>query len=450
MNFIKNKNQPIVFVYQDVKRNNTSTLKYFILFLFVFLIILSLSLFTFLLLQNQDLNLDVKILTKNLNLFEHSDEEKTADNNVSERKYNEYTLSKFISDEINRLGILDIPEGFSVQYEYKGIKFVRTPHKSFSFQQIGILKYFIDLTPKKLLEPGPAAIITFDRDEISPIHGLSSDTIAFASGMYMFFNDDSFNSIKENHFIDNAFATFIHELMHISQFNFVFEELGYEKALETAEKNGYSWVDLVSSSALTRDFADAAGWDYDSEIRDYVLVNKENVRTTEYGKTSIYEDIADSMGAVVTTRFDLVSDSRVVWVLKYLNEDSFTIKNKKLPVYPNSKLVNLEGANFIDTIRQDFAMKYDYVTVSTYYYEEEKSVNNVVNYYENEFKERMWTAVKPISKSNNNIVTYEGEYDSGVRNTYIRIYSYDYIRNGYNISLKGTVIVFVCGFDFGN
>lgn len=448
MNFIKNQNQSISVVYLDEKRKKGSVLKYlFVLFITVVLVS-SVLIFIFFAFNDRNFEFDAEVLTKNFNLFGQQKEENITSNSVQDRKYNEYTLSKFSNEEIDRLGILDIPIGFSVQYEYKGIKFVRTPKKSFTYQQIGLLKYFIDITPTKLLNPGPAAIITFDKGEISPRHNLSDDTIAFASGMYMFFNDISFNSIKNDHFVDNAFATFIHELMHISQFHYVFEELGYEKALELVEKNGYSWVDLVSYSKLTKNFADATEWEYDPQI-GYFLNSDENVLTTDYGKTSIYEDMADTVAAVVTTRFDLVSESRIIWTLNYLQENSVGIKLKKLPVYPNSKLVNLEGANFIDSIKQEYSRKYDYVSVSTFYYDKEKSINEVVSFFETEFDDRSWTVVKPIYKTNtNSVITYEGEFSTGVRNSYIRIYTYDYVGSGYNISLNGTVVVLICGFKF--
>ncbi|MCX8035091.1 MAG: hypothetical protein N3A71_02270 [Candidatus Dojkabacteria bacterium] len=448
MNFVKNQNQPISVVYIDKKRKNSSVLKYLFLIFTIGVLVSSVLIFIFFIFNDKNFDFDAKVLTKNFNLFGEQKEENTPNNNVQDRKYNEYTLSRFSNEEIDRLGILDIPIGFSVQYEYKGIKFVRTPRKSFTYQQIGLLKYFIDMTPAKLLNPGPAAIITFDKGEISPRHNLSQDTIAFASGMYMFFNDISFNSIKNDHFVDNAFATFVHELMHISQFNYVFDEFGYEDALKLVEKKGYSWVDLVSESALTRSFAESTEWEYDPQ-RGYFLNSKENVLTTDYGKTSIYEDIADTVAAVVTTRFDLISENRIIWTLNYLQENSDSIKMKKLPVFPNSKLVNLEGANFIDTIKQEYNSKYDYVSVSTFYYDKEKSINDVVSFFENEFNDRYWTVIKPLYKTNtNSVITYEGEFSTGVRNSYIRIYTYDYVGTGYNISLKGTVVVFICGFKF--
>ncbi len=109
------------------------------------------------------------------------------------RVFNESTLSFFSGTELSKLGVLPLPQNFQIQEEYKGIKLVKSENDEFSDIQISLLKMFIDLSPQKLLTPGPTAIVTFKRGEIRQGTNYNPNTAAFASGPYIFFNDNSFD-----------------------------------------------------------------------------------------------------------------------------------------------------------------------------------------------------------------------------------------------------------------
>jgi hypothetical protein len=369
-------------------------------------------------------------------------------NSTSDRSVKPDTLSVFSQNELNKLGVIPLPVDFEIQEEYKGIKFVQSPNAKFTPFQINLLEKFIDLTPEKLLNPGPAAIVNFVRSDIQSFREFNPETAAFASGPYVFFNDDSFkpNIPMADDSIDAALNTFIHELTHIAQFNSIANNLT-PRDVDVAFGEGLAWTDLVISSELISSFANVTGWEQrtiDNKV-DYILPSSINERTTDYGKTKIYEDMADTVAGVVLTSISSFSLERITWAYEFLGENQETIRKNKLPFYSNLEPVKATNLQFDTSKEKNYKDNYEYFTKQVFVTQRTNSITEIFQFYSTELSLRGWTGSFSQTVESNGVIRYKGDFKNEFRDLYIEIYSYDQAR-GYIVKPQGTIVVVLSGF----
>lgn len=367
----------------------------------------------------------------------------------TERSYHEETLSYFTQDEIKKLGILQLPENFKIQETYKGIKLVQSESQTFSDIQIKLLKNFIDLTPQRLLTPGPDAIITFKQGEIKQGPNFNTNTAAFASGSYVFFNDSSFNptSPLADNSVDAAYSTFEHELTHVAQFREVTQDIKSD-AIDKSNQQGLSWIDLVLNSNLMSDYAVSTGWeknlDSDGKVT-FTLKDPTTAKTSSYGKTKIYEDMAESVAAAITTDDKDYSVERLNWAYKFLNEGKGTLKAYKLPFSPNLEQVKASNLQYDSSKDKVYSQNYELSVKQVFLTQKLDTIDTIYDYYKTELETRGWTGKFTRNADSNNVIRYKGDFKSKYRDMYIEIYSYD-LAKGYIVKPKGTIVVIVSGY----
>lgn len=365
-----------------------------------------------------------------------------------ERQYNDRTLSYFSSDELAKLGILALPENYQIQDEYKGIKFVRSPKQSFGQDQLGLLKMFIDRLPAKLLNPGPTAIVTYKAGEIKQGTNFNTSTAAFASGTYIFFNDNSFKPEQPlaDDSVDAAFNTFTHEMAHVAQFNSVSDKLS-SLMIETSYQTGLSWIDLIVISDITEGFASVTGWEKSNDGSEiiYKLSNPDSEKTTSYGKTKIYEDMAETIAGSVSANFYEFSDGRQTWALNYLNTTKEAISKNKFPTSATLNSVTATALQYDTSKENVYKQNYRYFDKQTFVNETVNSEETEINFLQTELKNRGWSGEFVRSADKNNVIRYKGDFIGIDRDMYIEVISYDNAK-GYIVKPRGTIVVVLSGY----
>lgn len=376
----------------------------------------------------------------------HQNSVETVNNKT--RSFNTSNLSYFSDIELGKLGILSLPENFQIQETYKGIRFVRSPKKSFSDIQIRLLKQFVDKTPQKLLNPGPTAIVTYQKGEIKQGTNFNPNTAAFASGSYIFFNDESFNPtlpLADNS-VDAAFSTYLHEMTHIAQFNEASKDLTPEN-IDESYVVGYTWIDLVLNSNLITEFAKYTNWQKTviDKKPDYILNDKEAERTTDYGKSKIYEDMAETVAAICITNTTDISVGRQQWALEYLSETKENLKIGKFPFSEKYEQVNASNLQYDTSKENEMKSTHQYVDRQVFINQKLNQINDIENFMNAELNARGWNGKFVKSVESNNIIRFKGNFTNPERDMYIEIYSYDEA-TGFSIKPKGTIIVVINGY----
>lgn len=432
---------------------STSAEKKIFIFIAVIALILVLTGGAMLYLMNFSKSFDVnEKLTKILEK-ENSTKSENSSTSLKNRQYDPTTLSIFSKDELRKIGVIALPEGFQVQEEYKGIKVVSSPKKSYDKTQLGLLHYFIDRTPQKLLSPGPSAIVIYNKDEIQT-GGLGPplSTVAFASGRYIFFNEHSFTGglfggLTADNSIDTAFYAFEHELMHIAQFNI---NLGLiaSKIDSTPLEQSMPWTQIVLSSELIENFAKVAGWEKDTSDAEkgYRLTNKESEKTTEYGKSAIYEDMAESIAGVILAWDHEFSDSRRDWALNFLKESPENLKKSKFPFSTNFQLVQTTFPRYDYSKKEEYKAKYPLVDEQVFYQENANTLESIKMYLAQELLLRGWQGSFSKEVKDDGVEIYKGNFVGNGRDMYIELRTYDNA-TGYSQKPSGTQIVAISGYS---
>ncbi len=378
--------------------------------------------------------------------------EKTpVDNNIYERERKVETLAKLAPEEIGALGIVKLPYGFQIQDEYKGIKLVRSPKKTYSEIQIKLIEYFIDQTPPKLLDPGPDAVVIFEPEEIEydDYNILSPSTLAFSSGTYMFLTDTSFEgTLTSLKTVDESLQTFFHELMHVAHFNFELQYLTQDDLYDMSLK-GEDWTDLIKRSELTKSFQELTEWKYSEEKKMYYLETLEGVKTSTYGKSAIYEDMAETVAGVATSQMYIYSDNRIKWALAFTEQDYDSLTKNKFP--HNELLVPVRQENpRLNYVKEDEYKKRFEITDRQYFLVQEKfMLKSVTDYFVEYFPKRGFTGSFEYTTDKNNVEKYHGEFSNGTRTMYIELESFDNAK-GYSVKPKGTIINIINGYNFSS
>jgi len=370
------------------------------------------------------------------------------------RTFQADTLTNFTKEELSNLGVVSLPVGFTIQEEYKGIKLARSPKASFTASQLNLLHYYLDLTPQKLLNPGPAAIVMFKADEVEAgPFGINLDTVAFASGPYIFFNDESFSGrslITDSS--DQAYTSFEHELVHIAQFNENLSNM-YNIVSKYDPDNPVYWIDAAIKSTFIADFAKIANWtksnadSYGEKILKYQLLSPESAQTTEYGKTAVVEDMAESVAGVIATCDYQFDAKRVQWVLDYLGSTIDNLKPGKLPC--NSRLQKVQAwFPDIDYDKKElYKTKYGFSDTQIFQSEEAGSLVSIKDYYQTELNSRGWSGSLDKLVKKDGVEIYKGDFSGNARDLYLELKSYDNA-TGYSEKPIGTTVNIISGYNF--
>lgn len=445
--------------YTDTKINvpkPKSKVKYFLCSIVSFLFIVSvfiLSLFIGIFYNPSFFNLLLTIFDRynvgfqNIEILNNN--KPSINNNITNRKYiNPETLSFLSKSQITKFGIIGLPENFVVHSEYKGIKFVSSPKHAFEEHHVKLIKYFLDIIPQKLIEHGPTAIVMLHRSELPSYLKIDEKTIAFASGTYIFFDENTFNPQNPlaDRSVDAWFYTFVHELTHVLQFNMALDEI--EKIKDSRNKN-LSWLDIISNSVFMRLFASYVGWEvyFRDGIYEYTLKDKD-AKTTEYGKTKIYEDMAETMAVVITDQnVARLSTERVKWVYEFLGIDPKELIINRFPIFNFAQPVIIPNLEYDYSKEVELKKFYEYVDkqffVTSGVYK--NSISKFTNEFKSELEKRNWRGSFIKSEDFYKVQRNKGFFDGVYRDVYIEIISYESAW-GFEKVPDGIIIVVLSGY----
>lgn len=359
--------------------------------------------------------------------------------------------SEFSEEEERKLGIVSPPEGATTQFEYKEITFMRSPGRSFSEQEVWLLKYFVDLTPQKLLDPPPKAIVTYVKGELKlGFAGFNPNAIAYASGSYVFFSEKSFEQgallgFLTDKSIDAVYRTFEHELVHVVQFYAVPDDIK-QKVIngEILSRNMLYYSEILPA------FTKAAGWeDIDQSEEKFVWElkeDKESQKTTTYGKTDPVEDMAETFAGYILTDTERFSKTRVEWCREWLGFAIARIGDNKLPIYPDSQLVKtIVGRISDEKIVERYKKEFSLTDVQTWEVSERNQIEKVKKFFKEELALRGWTGSFSKEVTKYDVIKYTGDFDSPYRKMNVQLKTYD-ASEKYIIAPEGTTIAVVSGY----
>lgn len=378
-----------------------------------------------------------------------------------QKTYRDETLTYFTNDELQKLGVITIPNGWSVQEEYKGIKFVRTPKASYTDLHLKILKKFIDNTPEVLLKPGPAAITTYTSDEIQSPYFARGAATAFVSGSYMFydklsFEGGGFGSVGDSS-LDAAYYTFIHELMHNYQFNQALDYINPDALKDTGKQFQIfkDWIKYSVERPIFEDFSSVTEWEkrvlYNNEF-SYSLSHipyeqQKLIKTTQHGKSNIVEDMAEAVAGAVTADDAIFSQERLGWAYKFLGVNKDQFKTGKFPFHSELKLTRAFGFSVYDTKKkEEFKVKYELSDVKEYLVDN-KTVAETQNILSTLINDRGWQGAFGQVAVEKGVEILKGDFSVSGRDMYVELRNYDN-STGAKFDFKGTWVTFISGYLF--
>lgn len=203
---------------------------------------------------------------------------------------------------------------------YKGIPIKWTAGQPIPPDRLAWIKTAIDALPDFFVKDHPVvSFISASNSELGLISAANSGAAAYASGLNIFFT----NRILKDSILGAATKkdmvfTIFHEYVHIVQ---------HYEVLQTFSEEYLSipgnLIVVMKIVPFNKDFARTAGWEFQyDEYGDssYAILgtDTESQKTTEYGRTSYIEDLADTAASVIACDTALVSASRIKWI-----EDNF-------------------------------------------------------------------------------------------------------------------------------
>jgi len=369
------------------------------------------------------------------------------------------TFSPFTLEELEMYGVVLPPRNAYIQDCYRGIRFLATPRARFSEMDLKILKLFIDRSPIVFLRPGPAAIINWQDGEIQLPFGMPKHFIAIASGPYIFFDAHSL-AVRGNMAMDsveNNYRAFIHELIHVLQFQEVVKSVNEPDAISLFRDHGEQtlWNLAALDTDLVKSFVGVTGWRVKNlgGCERISLEDKRTEKTTAYGKKGVLEDVAETISFIVIGDTSDLSKSRVKWALKILGyKDERAALMYTFPYSSMFKQVRLlsPGITKFDSRHIiDFKKRYWLVDLEHFVSEKAYSFPKIVSFLKREFSRRGW--LKEFSHQRilkhgirKQIMKYRGKW----RDVYLEAITYDYSKD-YLLKPAGTVITVLSGYKDG-
>lgn len=217
------------------------------------------------------------------------------------------------------VGSLIIPKDLVFEHEevYRGIPIKWTSGQPISENTLTWLKRAIDVLPDYFYIEHPLnSIISATDQELGSqtVIKPGPDTLAYASGLNIFIAETLAKGGSTYYPVDKDSAANIlfHEWVHVVQ---------HYEALETFTEEYLAKNTLVVAMAtgpLEKGFAKEVGWVYNSdEFGDGIIAklkdDSESQKTTDYGKTKVREDMAESGALFMLCKSDQISEARILW-----------------------------------------------------------------------------------------------------------------------------------------
>lgn len=205
---------------------------------------------------------------------------------------------------------------FSHSEVYKGIPIKWTAGQPIPPDRLAWIKTAIDALPDFFIKDHPVvSFISGSNNELGLTSAANSGAVAYASGLNIFFT----NRILKDSILGAAtkkdmVSTIFHEYVHIVQ---------HYEVLQTFSEEYLSipgnLIVVMKIVPFNKDFAKTAGWEFQyDEYGDssYAILgaDPESQKTTEYGRTSYIEDLADTAAGIVACDTALISAVRIKWV----------------------------------------------------------------------------------------------------------------------------------------
>ncbi len=356
------------------------------------------------------------------------------------------TFSSFNIEDLKMLGVIHPPEGAFVQEEYKGIKFVASPENRYSEDQLILLKYFVDRVPPVLLKYGPSAVVN---GEVGFLPSLAQ-----ASGPYIYFDSSAFHTggFWSAGSLEEVFRGFVHELVHVYQFGKAMEIVDLREAREkfSRVKRQTIWKYAVMRTELVDSFARITGWKLRrGRITTASLKNSRAERTSNYGRVSIIEDMAETVSFVVIGNLTQLSERRVGWAMDLLEVPLWKEAMKyTFPYSDRFKLVKMRGGvtKFDHSKKKEYGERYRVIDLAHFIGKEDGHYEEMVSELKQGFEERGWE--KTLSKSlrlehgvKKSLLEYRGKW----RDVYVEVISYE-DATGYLTKPEKTIITVLSGY----
>lgn len=223
-------------------------------------------------------------------------------------------------------GSLIIPPStiFTQTEVYKGIPIKWTAGQPIPPDRLAWIKLAIDTLPEYFYVEHPATnIISASYEELGSqgSNPALSGAIAYASGLNIFltsrFLKDSVLAVVDKR---DAVSTILHEYAHVVQHYEVLQMFSEEYLSIPG-----NLLVVFKISPTIKEFAKTAGWKF--EFDEYgdssyakLGTDGESQKTTEYGKTSYPEDMAESVASFFLCDTAQISQARIQWIEKTISK----------------------------------------------------------------------------------------------------------------------------------
>jgi len=250
------------------------------------------------------------------------------------------------------------------------------------------------------MEKGPSAIINAEV-------GLLLTSLAQASGPYVYFDSGSFST--DGFFsagsVEGVFRGFVHELVHVYQFRQALMETDLEKAREKFRRQHRQnlWDHLVMRSSLLKSFAEVTEWELTTYKGTGITLGKlkdlRNARTSSYGRTSIIEDMAETVSFVVIGDLTKISKQRIRWAVDLLDYGSLDeVLRHTFPYAKEFEEVKLMGSGitrFDDSKKISYKQRYPVIDITRFVTKRNgERYSNIVTVLEQGFRQRGWEQIQ--------------------------------------------------------
>jgi hypothetical protein len=307
-------------------------------------------------------------------------------------KKNETTIDRGLRTARINDGVEEVPKDIVSEVTYRDIRLISTADRAFSEQELNSIKLSIDLMPQKLFDYRPWAIISTKFDKQNFLTEINPEGVAFTSGPYIFVGDVTFQ--KQDSYDTGTFRGLMrvmaHEFVHVAQF------------FNTSQSGTFVHT-YLENSALTESWIQNTGW---VKLNERWTLSQTEL-TTDYGRSTPVEDMADAIGALAIGDEYSISTSRINWILAWLETTkeelyqgtiplSNTIKQRKTEVTDNGLLEKYAD----NTATMQDILNFQSITTI--------SPKDFAKYYATEFEKRGWSG--SISNTGVGEFIYQNKY----------------------------------------
>lgn len=231
-----------------------------------------------------------------------------------------FTEAKDVQNRISQtVGSIIIPEDLVFVHEevYRGIPIKWTNGQPISPNVLAWLKVGLDILPDYFyIEHPVAAIISATDQELGSqtVIKPGPSTLAYASGLNIFLTATTASGGSRYYPTNQSSVlhTLFHEWVHVVQ--------QYE-ALQTFTEEYLAKnriVEAMATGPLEKGYAREVGWVYNSdEFGDGIIAklkdDAESQKTTEYGRSKVREDMAESGALFMECKSSEISETRTIW-----------------------------------------------------------------------------------------------------------------------------------------